>query len=132
MKPLIYLSVLLISIMFVWCEQILKKPNNEGTPEIVFESLEHDFGKIPVGEKVSYNFKFKNTGSGTLIIRSVETSCGCTVPKYKKRPIPPGGKGNLKVILDSSEKAGPQLNTIEITSNAFKTVMVLIIKAEVI
>ena len=122
------------------CKQLKKEHNtistqmsdNDGTAEIVFETLEHDFGKIVEGSKVSYVFNFKNTGTGTLIISSVETSCGCTVTRFSNKPVHPGGKGKLKVILDSSGKSGHQLNTVEITSNAFRKIMVLIITAEVV
>ena len=41
----------------------------------------YDFGKVTDGEKVEYNFKFRNTGKNPLIIASATASCGCTVPE---------------------------------------------------
>ena len=96
---------------------------------IVFE---HNFGNIAAGTKAKHVFRFKNTGTGDLIISSVSTSCGCTVPKFKKKPIPPGGEATLEVIFDSSGTSGYQLKTVEVLSNAFKKLMVLKITAEVI
>ena len=39
---------------------------------IVFESMEHDFGKVMAGEKPETTFKFKNTGAATLVIDKVK------------------------------------------------------------
>ena len=55
--------------------------------KIAFDSKEHNFGRIQEkGGKVSFEFTFKNEGDSPLIIRHVEASCGCTVPKWDKRP----------------------------------------------
>lgn len=59
----------------------------EKMPVITFEKIVHDFGYVTKGERLSYNFKFKNTGNSDLIISYVESSCGCTTsspPKDRK------------------------------------------------
>jgi hypothetical protein len=120
------------------CNQIKKENKtgngNEagGTAEIVFNSLEHDFGKISEGEKVACLFSFENAGTGDLVIASATTSCGCTVPEFDKKPIPPGESGTLEVVFDSSGRSGMQTKTITVRSNASKEVMILKITAEVI
>ena len=48
---------------------------------ITFEHLEFDFGTIEQGEKVTHTFKFKNTGTESLLIFEARGSCGCTVPE---------------------------------------------------
>lgn len=63
----------------------------------------HDFGSIPQKVEASYEFVFKNPGMIPLIIENVESSCGCTVPTYPKAPIPPGGKGKIKVVYNAQE-----------------------------
>ncbi|MEI8224502.1 MAG: DUF1573 domain-containing protein [Bacteroidota bacterium] len=103
-----------------------------GTSAIVFDSMDHNFGTIVEGAKISHVFKFKNIGSGLLIISSVKTSCGCTISKFKKKPVPPGGEGSLEVIYNSSDASGYQLKTVEVISNAFRKVLVLKISAEVV
>jgi len=47
-------------------------------PKIVFKEESHDFGKVPRGPELQYNFKFTNKGNSTLTIERVQTSCGCT------------------------------------------------------
>jgi hypothetical protein len=103
-----------------------------GNAEISFNTLEHDFGKITAGEKVAYIFGFENTGTTDLVIATATTSCGCTVPEFDKKPIPPDGKGTMEVVFDSSGFSGKQSKTITVRSNAAKQVVILKITAEVI
>src|SRR5688572_12816570 len=59
-------------------------------PQMKFESTTHDFGTISQGERVTTKFKFKNTGGSDLVISEAHGSCGCTVPDYPRKAIPPG------------------------------------------
>ena len=77
-------------------------------PVASFEKLEHDFGTIREGEKVTYTYKFKNTGEAPLIIQGAQPSCGCTAPDWSKEPIPVGGTGFVKAEFDSQGKPGIQ------------------------
>lgn len=104
---------------------------NIGTPAIVFDTMDYNFGVIIRGAKVSHVFRFKNPGSGTLVISDVRTSCGCTASKFKRSPVLPGNDGSLEVIFDTSDTEGYQFKTIEVISNAFRKVLVLKISAEV-
>jgi hypothetical protein len=61
-------------------------------------------------------FEFTNTGNEPLLIRNAKSSCGCTVPEWPKEPIPPGGKGQIKVQYNMNP--GPISKTITIESNA--------------
>lgn len=110
----------------------LNENSTAGTAEIVFSEYEHDFGKVSEGEKVAFVFSFENKGTGSLVVKSATTSCGCTIPRYDTKPIPPGGNGNLEVVFDTSEKNGMQTKTISVNSNASKRVVLLKITAEVV
>jgi len=98
---------------------------------IVFNEYEHDFGKVKEGRKVRYTFTFQNTGTGSLVIQSATTTCGCTVPRYDRRPIAPGKGGKLEVEFDTSGRNGMQTKVITVTSNATVPVVLLRITAEV-
>jgi hypothetical protein len=109
-----------------------KQPDSSissGISEIVFREYQHDFGKVAEGEKISYVFTFDNKGTSDLVIISATTSCGCTVPKYDTKPIPPGGDGNLEVVFDTSGRNGFQTKTISVKSNALIPVVLLKITA---
>jgi len=98
---------------------------------IVFNEYEHNFGKVEEGKKVKYTFTFENKGSGSLVIQSVTTSCGCTVPKYNRKPVAPGKGDKLEVEFDTSDRDGMQGKTIIVKSNATTPVVNLRIMAEV-
>lgn len=137
----VYIAVLsvIVTIFLVQCRGNSSSANTKyvlndtiGTPVIKFASIEHDFGKIKEGERVACVFKFSNTGDADLVLTSVQTSCGCTVSKYSKKPIPPGGSGTIEITYDSSDRHGKQTKTITVQSNAGKKIMILRITAEVI
>lgn len=92
----------------------------------------HDFGEIESGDVVSYSFHFENTGSKPLIIRGASSTCGCTVPEYPKKPVPPGGHGVLKVVFNSAGKSGRQVKPIFIQANTKPTMSQLTITCDVI
>ena len=87
-----------------------------------FENVNYDFGKVKEGEKVSYTFKFKNSGRSPLIITNATASCGCTRPTYPHEPISPGATGNIDVTFDSTDRTGKQDKVITIMSNANPTI----------
>ena len=140
MRKFILFSFLLIAILASDCgnktgknaaDPALKQFNPENV-RLVFEEYEHDFGKVTEGEKVGYVFVFENKGTEDLVITSATTSCGCTVPEYDRKPVPPGGKGNLEVVFDTSGKSGTQTKTISVRSNSSVPVILLKITAEVV
>lgn len=106
--------------------------NLDKLPKFEFGNKTHDFGVIIEGEKVSYTFKFKNTGKSDLVISSAKGSCGCTVPKYNKDPLPPGQEGFVEIIFDSSGKNGMQSKTITLMANTQPNSEVLTITVEVV
>lgn len=100
-------------------------------PEFKFETESHDFGKIPQGKPVSFDFKFTNVGDEPLIISNVESTCGCTVPKYTNTPIKKGGTGVITVTFNAAV-ASTFSKAVTIKSNAKTPVKVLYIKGEVV
>jgi hypothetical protein len=100
--------------------------------EISFREYEHDFGKVTEGEKIAWIFAFENKGPGTLVISSANTSCGCTVTKFDRDPIPAGKGGSLEVVFDTDGRSGMQTKTISVHSNSPVKVVILKITAEVI
>ena len=98
---------------------------------ITFDEKYHDMGKIASGEIISYAFKFSNTGKGNLIIKKVNTSCGCTISKWSKKPLHPGDTGEIEVIFDSSGRYGIQNKAISVLSNAENGKQLLTISATI-
>lgn len=86
--------------------------------EITFYETKFSFGEITEGDVVQHAFRFKNTGKEPLLISNAEASCGCTVPSFPKKPIPPGGEGEIVVQFNSNNRPGHQQKNVIVYSNA--------------
>ncbi len=95
--------------------------------EFKFEKETIDYGKIAKGVNGEKIFVFTNTGDKPLIIKNIQSSCGCTVPKKPENPIMPGEKGEIKVSYDTN-RVGGFSKSITIFSNAKKERKVIRIK----
>ena len=98
---------------------------------IKWDATEHNFDKVKQGVPVTHEFKFINTGKEPLIITNVGTSCGCTVPKYSKDPIPPNGDGFIQATFNAAN-VGSFNKTLTVTANIDGGTAPLIIKGEVV
>ena len=101
-------------------------------PVFSFAETTHFFGTIHSGERMTYEFKFKNAGNAALIISQATGSCGCTIPEYPKDPIKPGEEGVIKVKYNSEGQGGMIAKTITILANTIPNTKVLTISAEVL
>ncbi|WP_248723463.1 DUF1573 domain-containing protein [Seonamhaeicola sp. ML3] len=100
-------------------------------PIIEFDKVEHDFGNIEKGKKVTTVFKYKNTGDGPLVITEIKSSCGCTVPQdWSREPLSPGDTGEFTVTYNGSG-TGAISKTITVTANTEKGTETVKIKAQV-
>lgn len=116
-------------------EQGASKASGENAakaPEVTFDKLAHDFGPIFSGEKVTYNFRFSNTGDAPLVILNTRSGCGCTVGDYPKEPIPPGGDAKITVQFNSAGRRGFQSESVRVITNATPQEYLLRITAEVV
>ena len=109
-----------------------KEKKTEPLPEISFDKLQYNFGKINQGESVSHQFVFANTGEAELIIANAKGSCGCTVPKWPREPIAPGESEEIKVTFNSAGKSGKQRKAITLVTNAIPNTIVLTVSAEIL
>jgi len=87
------------------------------SPKLEIAEKLHDFGNATEGDKLTYVFKVKNVGQGTLSIDKVTTSCGCTAAALKTKEVPPGGEGEVEVTFDTNHRGGENRKTITLFSN---------------
>lgn len=96
-----------------------------------FREQLHDFGTIKEADgPVSYDFVFDNRGTAPILIRNVESSCGCTSPEWTRQPILPGKTGYVRATFDPKDRPGYFDKTITVFSNA-QSVVELKIKGSV-
>ena len=108
---------LLIASLSVFSFVSYAQEANENAPEITFEKMTIDYGKIEKGADGNREFVFTNTGKEPLIISNCKGSCGCTVPSWPKQPIAPGESASIKVKYDT-QRVGGINKTVSVTSNA--------------
>lgn len=137
------LLFLIVSLIFISCdvrrkdkiaddafkqnEQALKDSTSVEVIDVLY-----NFGKVVDGEKVEYNYRFRNTGNKPLVIINASASCGCTVPQKPEKPILPGEIGFIKVVFDSRGRIGETHKSITVTSNAHPGFPELKLEGEVI
>lgn len=103
----------------------------EKVAKIEFKTDVIDYGTIEKGSNGVRVFEFTNTGDAPLIISSVKSTCGCTVPKKPKDPIMPGESGEIEVKYDTN-RVNPIRKTITVISNAETPTVALKIKGLVV
>lgn len=72
--------------------------------QLTFASTSCDFGTV-VREKKDheYSFEYTNTGTQPLVVYAVKTSCSCLKAKFSKRPVKPGDKGVIIMVLEAAK-----------------------------
>jgi hypothetical protein len=119
-----------IALLFVFGIFACTLQAQEANANIKFVKDTIDYGTITQGSDGTRIFKFTNTGSIPLVINSVQSSCGCTVPKRPTEPILQGKEGEIQVHYDTN-RVGPFYKTISVRSNAIESLKTLIIKGTV-
>lgn len=91
-----------------------------------------DFGKVKEGKVYKHDFLLENDTGKPLNIKSVNTSCGCTVSQIKKKSLKPQESTTLEVSFNSKGYSGAVKQFIYVnTDDVDKPVIRFIIKAEV-
>ncbi|MGQ0739566.1 MAG: DUF1573 domain-containing protein [Bacteroidota bacterium] len=121
MRKIILLFTLMAGSFFATAQQA-------AVPEdvLVLKEASHEFGRIPQGKPVYYNFEIVNTGKTPLKLDDVHASCGCTTPEWSRDAIAPGASAQIKVGYNAAAE-GPFEKNITITYNSSQN-KVLIIK----
>ena len=126
MRKVVLLAVLIFSVNVVIFSQHTK-------PYINFKETIYNFGEFKENDGLkTHVFAFTNTGAQPLVLHQVKASCGCTTPTWTKRPIPPGGKGEIKVVFNPANRPGNFNKTITVSSNAENPSVVLRITGKVL
>lgn len=124
----IYL-IFLISTCFTL--PLAAQTTQQGVNKDIFSITEkvHDFGKIQIARPVSHRFIIRNTGSEPATIESVIASCGCTTPRWVKKPVAPGDTTSIEVGYNAAEE-GPFEKQISVFYNK-GSVLTLTVKGNV-
>jgi len=115
--PILLLS---ISLRAQTTSPVFSDPKKAGffKPKIEVEGgANYDFGNIYRGQKVTHVFTITNSGTDTLIISNVSSSCGCTAALASSSRIAPKSKTELNVTFNSEGYNGRVTKTATVSSN---------------
>lgn len=79
-----------------------RKIDRNTTPYDPSQDNSYDFGKIRPGAKAVHTFRLENTGTDTLRIEEILTSCECTEATVSSRQIEPGGRYDVTVSFQDT------------------------------
>ena len=123
---------ILLTVVFTLCMGCVWAQAN--APQIKFDTLEYDFGKVPhKSSQVKCEFAFTNTGSAPLVIIKATTSCTCTKVEFPKKPVMPGTKASLTVIYEPIKKEpGVFYKAIDIYANTPEKRHTIVVKGNAV
>lgn len=101
LRKLISLILILSAVM------IVSAADKDGDGVYTFDTLSHDFGTIADDRPVSHTFTVTNIGDSPIVITTVTNGgCGCTTPRWTKKPIAPGKTGEVTVTFSPIGRKG--------------------------
>lgn len=126
MKRFVTIGLVVCCVFGLSCSRTKMLQKHATKAHIAFKNVRHDFGKVIFGQPAEHDFVFTNTGIDTLIIKEVQSTCGCTIPTWSQEPVAPGEKGVISVSYDT-RRSGEFEKGITVFSNADNSAVLLVI-----
>ncbi|RKX32949.1 MAG: hypothetical protein DRP71_11295 [Verrucomicrobia bacterium] len=83
-----------------------------------WETKRISIAATPEQESAEGVFAFTNNSDQPVTIKSVRSSCGCTVTELEKREYLPGESGEIKALFTFGTRTGAQRKTISVVTDA--------------
>ena len=111
--------ILIIAISAFLCQPALAQNQPAAAQAIEFSKKVHNFGKISVNDGPKHcTFEFRNTSDKPVVINNIITSCGCTEPKWPKKPIMPDESGKVEVTYLNDQGPYPFDKSLTVYTSA--------------
>ncbi|MCC6486540.1 MAG: DUF1573 domain-containing protein [Candidatus Hydrogenedentes bacterium] len=88
-----------------------QRAHAEGLPALTLSASELDFGEILPSEAPEKTIRVTNNGTKEIVIRSIASTCSCTVVESKLATLAPGASGDIIVRLAVSDYPSNKVNT---------------------
>lgn len=113
---MIAVMVAMVSVSFA--EDMDASQSSDMAPSISVREATYNFDTASEGEKIVHSFIVENAGDAPLKISKIKTTCGCTTAQYTKEEIPPGGRGEVTLQVNTSGYGGKSISkTATVYSN---------------
>ena len=86
-------------------------------PRLECARPDFDFGERESSGELEHDFVIRNAGAVALQIFSLRPTCGCLVPRFTDRLVPPGGTATITVRFVLRGRQGPQHKLVYVESN---------------
>lgn len=71
--------------------------------KIEIDTIKKSFGIMSLRDTTRHDFIIKNIGNEPLLIKFIQTDCGCTIADWDTNPILPGNQTNIKIQITPIE-----------------------------
>lgn len=97
----------------------IANPPVDRNKALVFECESIDVGRLSEDDApLQFNFPFRNAGTRPLVITRVETTCGCAVAHFDRKPVLPGASGWITVVYNPHGHPGRLLRHIYVYTDS--------------
>lgn len=87
--------------------------------QLIFPDSVCNVGRIAENDPPrTYRFRCENRSDKPVVILRVDTSCGCVKSSFSRRPIAPGGTGEVIVTFDPHGRAGALYKVMPVYTSA--------------
>ena len=90
-----------VTLFFVFALGIANVSDAQEWARKMFKEYSHEFGKVPLGEIPEHRFEIENIYKEDIRIRSVTSSCGCTIATPTKTVLKTWEKGEIVCRFNS-------------------------------
>ena len=86
--------------------------------ELKWDKTVQQFHRVPDDKFVEARYPFRNTGTTSVTIKSLRSSCGCTTAKLDKKTYAPGEQGEVVLHFTFADrKGGAYLKGVTVTTD---------------
>jgi hypothetical protein len=85
--------------------------------QIKWDKPWQEFHRNPADGHLETTFAFQNAGQGTVTIKSIRTSCGCTTARLDKKMFAPGERGELTAKFNFGDRKGVHRKMITVKTD---------------
>ena len=110
------ITILTLALLVAIAGAAVAQTDSEKAPRLTLVDPIKDFGTVAKGEKLSWSFTIKNTGTSDLEILGARPACGCTVAEFDK-VIKPGQTGKVVSVVDTASFTGPISKSVALETN---------------
>lgn len=103
-----------------------------GPPILQVDTTELDFGAIPSGVKLKRTFRLTNVGGSPLVIRRIQTGCGCLEVNLAQNNIAPSTSEELQVTMTVENLLKKQVAIFVFSNDPQQPVVKLFVKADAV